>query len=104
MNVDRVILTFHRLYVENGLWHGDVGDFRGMRHPSAHQPHSLWSRADSSQWLQAIAIVMQSVSMDVMVRDSSYEGGTRVRFASLALYAGLIVGAAFWGTTCDVIG
>jgi hypothetical protein len=27
-----------------------------------------------------------------------------VRFATLSLFAGLIVGAAFWGITADVIG
>lgn len=27
-----------------------------------------------------------------------------VKFATLALYAGLIVGASFWGASCDLIG
>lgn len=27
-----------------------------------------------------------------------------VRLSTLALYAGLIVGATFWGMSCDVVG
>lgn len=34
----------------------------------------------------------------------SYAGRGEVRLATLALYVGLIVGAMFWGMTCDVIG
>lgn len=40
---------------------------------------------------------MQSVSYE-------WEGYPNVRFATLALYAGLICGATFWGITADIIG
>lgn len=50
-------------------------------------------------WLQAIAIVMPSLT---------YQDGwpkyPDIRLATLALYAGLIVGAAFWGISSDIIG
>lgn len=35
---------------------------------------------------------------------NEWRGYPTVRLATLALYAGLIVGAVFWGTTCDVWG
>ncbi|KAF8311953.1 MFS general substrate transporter [Clavulina sp. PMI_390] len=48
-------------------------------------------------WLQGIAIIMPAVA-------NEWIGYPHVRMATLALYAGLIVGAVFWGTTCDVWG
>jgi hypothetical protein len=47
--------------------------------------------------LQAIAIVMPAVA-------NEWVGYPHVRMATFALYAGLIVGATFWGMSCDVIG
>jgi hypothetical protein len=35
---------------------------------------------------------------------NEWRGYPDVRLATLALYAGLIVGATFWGCSCDVIG
>lgn len=48
-------------------------------------------------WLQAIAIVMPAVA-------NEWIGYPHVRMATLALYAGLIVGAFFWGMSADVVG
>ncbi|KAH8919086.1 MFS general substrate transporter [Atractiella rhizophila] len=48
-------------------------------------------------WLQAISIVMPAVSYEL-------KGEPQVRLSSLALYAGLIVGATFWGCSCDIVG
>jgi hypothetical protein len=31
-------------------------------------------------------------------------GYPNVRLATLALYAGLIVGSIFWGASCDIVG
>jgi hypothetical protein len=35
---------------------------------------------------------------------NEWVGYPHVRMATFALYAGLIVGATFWGMSCDVIG
>ncbi|KAH8919089.1 MFS general substrate transporter [Atractiella rhizophila] len=48
-------------------------------------------------WLQGIAIIMPAVSNEL-------KPYPEVRLATLALYAGLIVGATFWGCSCDIIG
>ncbi|KAM0746088.1 MFS general substrate transporter [Meredithblackwellia eburnea MCA 4105] len=50
-------------------------------------------------WLQAISILMPYVS-----NQDGFPLYPRVRLATLALYAGLIAGAAFWGMTCDIVG
>ncbi|KAL8278210.1 hypothetical protein RQP46_009383 [Phenoliferia psychrophenolica] len=54
-------------------------------------------------WLQSIAILMPAIANQDGWPKYSGPNGT-VRLATLALYAGLIVGAMFWGMTCDVIG
>ncbi|KAJ7573421.1 MFS general substrate transporter, partial [Mycena floridula] len=51
-------------------------------------------------WLQAIAIVMPAIANQHNF--PNYAGN--IRMATFALYVGLIIGAAFWGMTCDVIG
>ncbi|KAJ7240861.1 MFS general substrate transporter [Mycena haematopus] len=51
-------------------------------------------------WLQAIAILMPAIANQHNFPDYS----SNIRMATFALYCGLIVGATFWGMTCDVIG
>ncbi|KAJ7767982.1 MFS general substrate transporter [Mycena maculata] len=51
-------------------------------------------------WLQAIAIVMPAIANQYNFPNYS----SNIRMATFALYCGLIVGATFWGMTCDVIG
>ncbi|KAJ7267209.1 major facilitator superfamily domain-containing protein [Mycena rebaudengoi] len=51
-------------------------------------------------WLQAIAILMPAIADQHNF--PNYSGN--IRMATFALYCGLIVGATFWGMTCDVIG
>ncbi|KAJ7489155.1 MFS general substrate transporter [Mycena latifolia] len=51
-------------------------------------------------WLQAIAILMPAIANQVNFPNYS----SNIRMATFALYCGLIVGATFWGMTCDVIG
>ncbi|KAJ7097589.1 MFS general substrate transporter [Mycena epipterygia] len=51
-------------------------------------------------WLQAIAILMPAIANQHNFPNYS----SNIRMATFALYCGLIVGAAFWGMTCDVIG
>ncbi|KAJ7182862.1 MFS general substrate transporter [Mycena crocata] len=51
-------------------------------------------------WLQAIAILMPAIANQHNFPDYS----SNIRMATFGLYCGLIVGAAFWGMTCDVIG
>ncbi|KAL1404903.1 hypothetical protein Q8F55_008514 [Vanrija albida] len=48
-------------------------------------------------WLQGISIIMPSVSYE-------WRGQPMVALASLSLYVGLILGAAFWGCSCDIVG
>ncbi|KAL1407745.1 hypothetical protein Q8F55_007179 [Vanrija albida] len=48
-------------------------------------------------WLQGVAIVMPAVA-------NEFKPYPHVRLATLALYAGLIFGAAFWGCSADIIG
>lgn len=36
--------------------------------------------------------------------NNEWIGGPYIRMSTLALYAGLIVGATFWGMSCDVVG
>ncbi|TXT09236.1 hypothetical protein VHUM_02710 [Vanrija humicola] len=48
-------------------------------------------------WLQGIAIIMPAVA-------NEWRGYPEVRLATLALYVGLIIGATFWGCSCDIIG
>ncbi|KII84380.1 hypothetical protein PLICRDRAFT_117909 [Plicaturopsis crispa FD-325 SS-3] len=47
-------------------------------------------------WLQGVAVVLSQVSLEL--------NPVRVEYASLALYVGLILGAATWGVMADVIG
>jgi len=48
---------------------------------------------------------MESVAHDEIMNDGTHwTPDVRVRFASLSLFVGLIVGAAFWGMSADVIG
>lgn len=42
--------------------------------------------------------------MPSVANELGWRGYPEVRLATLALYAGLVVGAAFWGMTCDVVG
>ncbi|KAJ6598207.1 MFS general substrate transporter [Mycena vulgaris] len=51
-------------------------------------------------WLQAIAILMPAIANQHNFPNYS----SNIRMATFALYCGLIVGATFWGMTCDVIG
>ncbi|KAJ7176818.1 MFS general substrate transporter [Mycena filopes] len=51
-------------------------------------------------WLQAIAILMPAIADQHNFPNYS----SNIRMATFALYCGLIVGASFWGMTCDVIG
>ncbi|KAJ7162084.1 major facilitator superfamily domain-containing protein [Mycena filopes] len=51
-------------------------------------------------WLQAIAILMPAIANQYNFPDFS----SNIRMATFALYCGLILGATFWGITCDVIG
>ncbi|KAJ6618206.1 major facilitator superfamily domain-containing protein [Mycena sp. CBHHK59/15] len=51
-------------------------------------------------WLQAIAILMPAIANQYNFPNYS----SNIRMATFALYCGLIVGATFWGMTCDVIG
>ncbi|KAG5650791.1 hypothetical protein H0H81_011042 [Sphagnurus paluster] len=47
-------------------------------------------------WLQGVAVVLGQVQQELLP--------VRVEFATLALYAGLILGAIFWGVMADLIG
>ncbi|KAL1661256.1 major facilitator superfamily domain-containing protein [Schizophyllum commune] len=47
-------------------------------------------------WLQGIAVVLGQVQQEL--------DPTRIEFATLALYVGLIIGASTWGVLADVIG
>lgn len=47
-------------------------------------------------WLQGVAVVLPQVQTDL--------NPSRVEFATLALYVGLIIGATTWGSLADVIG
>lgn len=49
-------------------------------------------------WLQGVALTLTSLSAEFGISD------TQVRFTTLALFAGLCIGAAFWGVACDAIG
>ncbi|KAJ7220711.1 MFS general substrate transporter [Mycena pura] len=60
--------------------------------------YELFCTADL--WLQAIAIVMPAIANQHNFPNYS----SNIRMATFALYCGLIVGATFWGMTCDVIG
>ncbi|KAJ7621375.1 major facilitator superfamily domain-containing protein [Roridomyces roridus] len=51
-------------------------------------------------WLQAIAILMPAIANQHNFPDYN----SNIRMATFALYCGLIVGASFWGASCDVIG
>ncbi|CAK5284790.1 unnamed protein product [Mycena citricolor] len=51
-------------------------------------------------WLQGIAILMPAIANQHNFPNYS----SNIRMATFALYVGLIVGAIFWGMTCDVIG
>lgn len=42
--------------------------------------------------------------MPAVANETGWRVYPEVRLATLALYAGLVVGAAFWGMTCDVVG
>lgn len=72
-------------------------------------------------WLQGIAIIMPAgahrvssctrATTDHFIHPciiflvaNEWRGYPTVRLATLALYVGLIIGAVFWGTTCDVWG
>jgi hypothetical protein len=48
-------------------------------------------------WLQAVSILQPALAREFV--PSPY-----VRHSTTALYAGLIVGAFFFGTSCDVVG
>ena len=50
-----------------------------------------------SSGLQAISILNPAIGHE-------YRGQPNVGLISLALYAGLIVGATFWGSSCDIVG
>lgn len=47
-------------------------------------------------WLQGLAIVLPEVEQEL--------NPSRVEYAVLAEFAGLIVGATLWGTLADIIG
>ncbi|TFY83919.1 hypothetical protein EWM64_g95 [Hericium alpestre] len=47
-------------------------------------------------WLQGVAIILPSIQQEM--------NPVRVEYATLALYAGLILGASTWGILADVIG
>ncbi|EKM77975.1 hypothetical protein AGABI1DRAFT_129759 [Agaricus bisporus var. burnettii JB137-S8] len=47
-------------------------------------------------WLQGVAVVLPQVQQELLP--------TRVEFATLALYVGLILGATTWGSLADLIG
>ncbi|KAJ7100792.1 MFS general substrate transporter [Mycena belliarum] len=51
-------------------------------------------------WLQAIAILMPAIANQHNFPNYL----SNIRMATFALYVGLILGASFWGMTCDVIG
>lgn len=48
---------------------------------------------------------MDSIAKDEIMNDGTHWApNVRVRFATLSLFVGLILGAAFWGITADIIG
>lgn len=47
-------------------------------------------------WLQGVAVVLPQVQQELLP--------SRVEFATLALYVGLILGATTWGSLADLIG
>lgn len=48
-------------------------------------------------WLQGVAILLPAIA-------NEYRGPVFVKLLTLALYAGLICGASFWGCSADVVG
>ncbi|KAG6826278.1 hypothetical protein H0H92_000459 [Tricholoma furcatifolium] len=53
-------------------------------------------KCDLNIWLQGVAIVLGQVQQELLP--------SRVEFATLALYVGLILGASVWGVLADLIG
>ncbi|KAH8835122.1 MFS general substrate transporter [Flagelloscypha sp. PMI_526] len=47
-------------------------------------------------WLQGVAIILPQIQKEL--------NPTRVEYATLSLYVGLILGASVWGVLCDLIG
>lgn len=73
-----------------------AGECRARPTTSGLMPGFGWF-ADNI-WLQGISILLPAI-------ENEFGGQTRsVKLLSLALYAGLIVGASFWGTSADVVG
>jgi len=52
--------------------------------------------AADNLWLQGVALILPQVGMEFQPPHQT--------FLTLALYAGLIIGASFWGVTADIIG
>ena len=50
----------------------------------------------SDLWLQAVAVILTQVQEEF--------NPSRIEYATMALYAGLITGATTWGCLADVIG
>lgn len=61
---------------------------------SIHHPCIFSSVIDI--WLQGVAIILPQIQRELVP--------VRVEYATLALYAGLIVGASVWGVLADLIG
>jgi MFS family permease len=47
-------------------------------------------------WLQGVAVVLPQIQQELLP--------SRVEFATLSLYVGLILGATIWGSLADLIG
>jgi MFS family permease len=47
-------------------------------------------------WLQGVAIILPQIQIEL--------NPTHVEYATLALFAGLIVGATLWGVLADIVG
>ena len=54
-------------------------------------------------WLQLVAVILQPAHDEFKDSNSDY-GNQNSAMLTLSLYAGLIVGAAFWGFAADVVG
>lgn len=54
-------------------------------------------------WLQLVAVVLDPIHKEFLSNDETY-GGKNSAMMTLALYAGLVMGAAFWGFAADIVG
>lgn len=55
-------------------------------------------------WLQLVAIILPQVKNEFFPGMTTHEGFAQPRFMTLSVFAGMLVGAAFWGVAADIVG